>query len=82
MKTVALKCENTQFIPNQPEENLDVFVSVPGSKNVYGRLNLCGNVLDIRQRKRTIAYQILRSSFGSPEVAFVIANGEKLTKYP
>ena len=70
------------FIPNQLEENLYVAVSIPGSPNVNGRLILCGNVLDIQQGKGVIAYDVLRKSFGNPEVAFVFANGETVAGHP
>lgn len=70
------------FIPNQLEKDLDIAVTVPESKKIDGRLIFCGNILDIRLGKGSIAYEALRKSFDKPEVAFVFEDGETVTGYP
>ena len=68
------------FIPNQQTDMLTLRLETP--KNVNGTLVFCGNSLAVVKGETGISYELLKKSFGNPEVAFIFEDGEKICGYP
>lgn len=69
-------------IPSQQEKNLKIELATSESSNAKGQLILCGNTVNVENGKGTIAYDVLRSSFSNPEIAFIFHDGERIAGYP
>ena len=68
------------FIPTPQTDMLTLRLETP--KNVNGTLVFCGNSLAVVKGETGISYELLKKSFGNPEVAFIFEDGEKICGYP